>query len=635
MKKTAENKFNNKKFFNTFFFILTVFLFVQCGTIPNTQPTVNSNEIRDYICLVNRYIHPNMERYLNTVIREDMDKGDDDSDTHALNLEYEKRGGFGSGFVYVDSKGNNFIITNYHVIVGAYRLSVTFENEDGKKTIIKNLSVLNVDEQEDLAILAFPEGIRPFRRGLPISGTQLRSGGRVAAAGYPGISYVPTWNLYFGNVGNPRVTPPGEEYTFIQHDAAINPGNSGGPLLIEDTRSPVGYSVAGVNTMQIQALQGANYAIPAERVSSFLQRSFQQTISLEDRIRPFMELLERSTTSDYVYESLSTYLSSTTINADPSKAANAVPAGARRLYEEVRNSPVSGIAWAVAYSQIEMPIFNKSRNALAQRGKPELLLYEENNMGGYTARLLINGYPYRTEWIRESGTWKLDEFIEDAGEYNDYYNLANLHPMGKKVIYTFSSSLDYDWYTLNIPRSGRLTVRTEGNADPYLTLYYDPTVERTKIGEDDDSGQGYNALVSADVRAGTVYVCVSMAAGSPGEYILLAGLDGEIDNVPYTATRTGTTNYNGPPITIVNNTGNRIWYVYISETTSDSWGDDRLASDQIIGSGESVSLQLPRPINQVNRYDIRLVDSNSNEYVKWDVQVSANGRIVFTSSDRQ
>jgi len=136
MKKITKSIFKNKTFFYSVFFIPAVLLFVQCGTIPNSQSVINSNDIRDYVCIVNRYIHPNMERYLNTVIREDMDKGDDNSDNHALSLEYEKRGGFGSGFVYVDPNGNNYIITNYHVIVGAYRLSVTFESEDGKKTII-------------------------------------------------------------------------------------------------------------------------------------------------------------------------------------------------------------------------------------------------------------------------------------------------------------------------------------------------------------------------------------------------------------------------------------------------------------------------------------------------------------------
>jgi len=652
MKKTTEVKSKNKTRLNTGFLVMAVLLLVQFGTINlhaggNTNnsppPTPPDNDIRSFVCIVNRHIHPNMERYLNTLIDGFMKMGDEDSDEYAQILEYEKRGGFGSGFIYVDSNGNNYIITNYHVIIGAYRLSVTFEDEKGERTVYKNLSVFSVDEQEDLAILAFPDGQRPFRRGIPISSTQLRSGSAVAAAGYPGISYVPTWNLYFGNAGNPRVIPPGYEYAFIQHNADINPGNSGGPLLIEDTLSPVGYSVVGVNTMQIQALQGANYAIPAERVNAFLQRSFQQTderVSLENRIRQFIELLERSTTNDIVFRELSSYLSSTMINANPERTVFDLPDDAEMITDEILDDPVIGIAWAVAFTQIENPIYVKSRSALAQKGLPEVISVEPNNMGGYTASLLINGYPYRTEWIREYGTWKLDEFIQDAGEYNDYPDLATVHPMGKKVIYSLSSVRDYDWFTLNIPRAGRLTVRTEGNIDPMLDIMYDPSIpanrERPIAYNDDYSGRGLNAQVSADVRAGTVYVRVRLAGGSPGEYILLAGFDGEIDNIPYTSatTTTTTTTYNGPQITVTNNTGNSVWFVYIRETASNTWGDDRLSSDQILNNGESVSLQLQRPINQANRYDIRLV-TLSGDYIKTNIQVSANARIVFTSADRQ
>ena len=651
----------NKTRRDTAFLVMAVLLLVQFGTVrlyaggsPDTNspssPAVNSADIRDYVCIVNRYVHPNMERYLNATIRDYMQ--DESKDELAEMLEYEKRGGFGSGFVYVDANGNNYIITNYHVIIGAYRLSVTFENERGGEPVVyRNLSVFSVDEREDLAILAFPNGQKPFRRGIPVSSAQLRSGNRVAAAGYPGgISATPTWNLTDGSVSNTRVTPSGEEYSFIQHSAAINPGNSGGPLLIDDTRSPVGYSVAGINTMIIRDITGANFAIPSERVNAFLQRSFQQIndeAALRNRITAFMELLERSTTSEWVFADLSSFLSSTMINADPSKAASTVPDSStvyamQLLIDEVKNRPVTGIAWAVAYSQIENPIYIKSRNALSQREKPEVISIEGNNMGGYTARLLINGYPYRTEWISEYRTWKLDDFMEDAGEYNDYYYLATPHPIGKKVIYSLSTGLDVDWYTLDIPRPGRLTVRTEGNIDPDIVLLYDPSVtanrNRPIASNDDYPGRGLNALASEDVRAGTVYIAVGLAAGSPGEYILLAGLDGEIDNVPYTtaaATNTTVQTSSGPQVAIVNNTGSSVWYVYISETDSDSWGPDRLASDQILRNAESVSLQLPRPINQVNRYDIRLIDSNSNEYIKWNVQVSANARITFTSADRQ
>ena len=92
-------------------------------------------------------------------------------------------------------------------------------------------------------------------------------------------------------------------------------------------------------------------------------------------------------------------------------------------------------------------------------------------------------------------------------------------------------------------------------------------------------------------------------------------------------------NFDGPPITIVNNTGYEIFYVYVSESTSDSWGRDRLGSNETIRNGASVSINLPHPINVAKRYDIRLKDSDGDTYTKMNVLVSANGRVVFTFDD--
>ena len=91
--------------------------------------------------------------------------------------------------------------------------------------------------------------------------------------------------------------------------------------------------------------------------------------------------------------------------------------------------------------------------------------------------------------------------------------------------------------------------------------------------------------------------------------------------------------YNGPPVTIVNNTGYTVYFLYISPATSDSWGEDRLASDQVLYSGQTVSVNLPQPLSVTNKYDIMLEDSDGDTYSKYNVTVTANGRIVFNFSD--
>ncbi|MCL2042877.1 MAG: serine protease [Treponema sp.] len=91
--------------------------------------------------------------------------------------------------------------------------------------------------------------------------------------------------------------------------------------------------------------------------------------------------------------------------------------------------------------------------------------------------------------------------------------------------------------------------------------------------------------------------------------------------------------YNGPPITIVNNTGYTVYYLYISPTSDDVWGLDRLAANQTLGNRQSVTVNLPHPLNVTNRYDIMLQDSDGDTYSKFNVAVTANGRVVFTSRD--
>jgi len=87
-----------------------------------------------------------------------------------------------------------------------------------------------------------------------------------------------------------------------------------------------------------------------------------------------------------------------------------------------------------------------------------------------------------------------------------------------------------------------------------------------------------------------------------------------------------------PSITIVNNTGYTIWYIYLSSTASSSWGNDMLGSS-VLMNGNSYTVNLPYALNAVNRYDIKVVDSDGDSYTKWNVTVAANSRIVFTMAD--
>ncbi len=84
----------------------------------------------------------------------------------------------------------------------------------------------------------------------------------------------------------------------------------------------------------------------------------------------------------------------------------------------------------------------------------------------------------------------------------------------------------------------------------------------------------------------------------------------------------------GPSLTLVNNTGYTIRYLYVSSNTSDSWEDDVLGR-RVLEDGDSFNLSLP----ENGTYDFKAVDEDDDTYIKWNVIVRGNQTITFTMSD--
>ncbi len=69
---------------------------------------------------------------------------------------------------------------------------------------------------------------------------------------------------------------------------------------------------------------------------------------------------------------------------------------------------------------------------------------------------------------------------------------------------------------------------------------------------------------------------------------------------------------------ITNDTGSyEFYYVSISLSSADSWGDDRLGSQETISPGETRSFRLSN-----GTYDVKIEDEDGDEYIFWDVDVS-------------
>src|SRR5215207_2081434 len=131
----------------------------------------------------------------------------------------------GSGFV-ADKDGT--IITNAHVVDGASKVTVSFE--EGGDAI--DADVKGVDDDADIAVLK----INPEGRDLTVlplgNSSKLNVGDPVVAIGNPfGLQRTVTTGIVSAlqrQVDAPSGFPISN---VIQTDASINPGNSGGPLL--------------------------------------------------------------------------------------------------------------------------------------------------------------------------------------------------------------------------------------------------------------------------------------------------------------------------------------------------------------------------------------------------------------------
>jgi len=163
----------------------------------------------------------------------------------------------GSGFL-LDRRG--YVITNYHVVAGSRRVSISFSNNDSLPA-----KIVGTDSSSDLAVLKV-NASRQALKALPLADSdKVRVGQWVTAIGNPlGLDRTVTAGIV--SALHRQIQAP-NGYTIdqaIQTDAAINHGNSGGPLL------NLQGDVIGVNSQIATAGSegniGIGFAIPSNTV---------------------------------------------------------------------------------------------------------------------------------------------------------------------------------------------------------------------------------------------------------------------------------------------------------------------------------------------------------------------------------
>ena len=162
----------------------------------------------------------------------------------------------GSGFIISD---DGYVVTNYHVIEGASKVSIITANETEHDAV-----VVGYDETNDVALLKMEGHFDYVTLG---SSDELQVGDQVMAIGNPLGELTSTLTVGYVSAKDRMVSTDGSTINMLQTDAAINSGNSGGPLFNAKGE------VIGINTAKYSGtttsgatIEGIGFAIPIDDV---------------------------------------------------------------------------------------------------------------------------------------------------------------------------------------------------------------------------------------------------------------------------------------------------------------------------------------------------------------------------------
>lgn len=168
----------------------------------------------------------------------------------------------GSGFI-VSQDG--YVVSNYHVIAGATKLSVIMADSTEYEA-----KVVGYDAASDLSVLKInATGLPYVKLG---SSDALAVGDQVSAIGNPLGELTSTLTVGYISAKDRLVNTDGSYLNMLQTDAAINSGNSGGPLF------NMKGEVVGITTAKYSGtsnsgatIEGIGFAIPIDDVAGMIE----------------------------------------------------------------------------------------------------------------------------------------------------------------------------------------------------------------------------------------------------------------------------------------------------------------------------------------------------------------------------
>lgn len=300
-------------------------------------------------------------------------------------------GSFGSGFVYVDSSGENYVITNKHVSSYGEVFSFEIQNKNNSKTLYENLYLYASDEDKDISILKFQGNKRPFKNALSFYNKEVFDGREVFTAGYPALGENPIWQFGTGNITNSYVDGKeflGTENTFVyQHSAQVDSGNSGGPLLVKEKNQ---FYVIGINTWKAINREATNYSVPIKFVIELIN-SKKQSPKIKNSIDQQIERVKKVINSDSnEYVSLAKFVS---LNLAKEKGPD--------LFKEILWHESSDVRNVIAYEFRKDP-FSALKLSVAFNIYSTLKNSED-----------INSSIKKLSWVIENDSYKIDSYSDD------------------------------------------------------------------------------------------------------------------------------------------------------------------------------------------------------------------------------
>lgn len=203
--------------------------------------------------------------------------------------------GSASGIIIAEKNNKMYIATNNHVVEGATRVTIIFNDESTAEASVKgtdsatDLAVVEVDmnklsaktkEQIKIAVIGDSKATKVGEQAIAI-GNALGYGTSVT------VGYISAKDREISEEDSASVK-------LIQTDAAINPGNSGGALV--NNRG----EVIAINSAKFasEQIEGMGFAIPMATAEPILEQLMNQK-EIEQSEQAYLGITGRDITSEY------------------------------------------------------------------------------------------------------------------------------------------------------------------------------------------------------------------------------------------------------------------------------------------------------------------------------------------------